>query len=59
MTEEYLLLIKHFHNDDIYIDHKEESFMIETDGKFHKVAKDEVSKFITTFVDNKKDQDGK
>lgn len=59
MTEGYLLLIEHFKNDNIYIDHDRSIFVI-SDGDIKKnVRSGEVKEFITTFVSNKKNKDGK
>lgn len=59
MTEAYLELIKHFDNDDIYVDHGRNCFVIQLNGDTHTVSKRGIQKFITKFVSNKNIKDGK
>jgi hypothetical protein len=59
MTEAYLLLLDHFNNDDIYVDHLGRMFVITIDDHKNYVKLPDVNDFITTFVSNKKDKDGK
>lgn len=59
MTESYLLLLQLFNNEDIYVDHNSQRFIITIEGNKNYVRLEDVNKFITTFVGNKKDKDGK
>lgn len=53
MTKAYLILIKYFDNDDIYINHRFDRFHITIDGNEEFVHKDNVEEFIRTFTKEK------
>lgn len=59
MTESYLLLLKHFDNDDIYVDHNSQRFIITIEGSKNYVKLRDINNFITTFVSTKTIKDGK
>tara|TARA_R110000822_G_scaffold227017_1_gene359646 strand:+ start:21981 stop:22148 length:168 start_codon:yes stop_codon:yes gene_type:complete len=55
MTEAYLLLIEVFNNDDVYVDHKKQEFVITVEG----IKKYVSLRMVDRFISNKKNKDGK
>jgi len=54
MTEAYLILLTVFSDEDIYINHISQTFVVSIQGEKKYVRPSEVSNFITTFVVTKK-----
>lgn len=53
MTRAYLLLTQIMDNDDIYVDHNKQRFVINHFGKKIIINREDVKDFITIFMDNK------